>query len=292
VNKQPRRIGVFYFSGTGNTKMIAELLAMELNRNGSAVDVIAIDELMKTNKTAEVEKYDIIGLGFPVHAFNAPRIFFEFIELLRDGKKKKTFIFKSSGDPFMQGGSTALVRKELQKKGYNVIYERMFVMPANVLVRYQNQLIKQIYITAMKRAKIMAAEILSETTKLQKNTFFSTLLTTAFSSMENFGARFFGKNLYVSGSCNLCGICINNCPTHNITKQKERIRFHSKCTFCMRCIYRCPVNAISPRFLKFLVISPWYEIQTIVDNPTIKNVYISSKTKGFFRHFNSYFSEQ
>ena len=194
---------------------------------------------------------------------------------------KKTFIFKSCGDPFIQGGSTAQVRKTLQKKGYDVVYERMFVMPANVLVRYQDQLIKQIYNTAMKRAKIVVEEMLSETTKLQKNTFFSNLLTTAFSSMENFGARFFGKNLYVSGSCNLCDICINNCPTHNITKQKERIRFHSKCTFCMRCIYRCPVNAISPHFLKFFVISPWYEIQTIVDNPTIKDVYISSKTKGF-----------
>ena len=192
----------------------------------------------------------------------------------------------------MQGGSTAQVRKILQKKGYDVVYERMFVMPANVLVRYKNQLIKQLYNTALQRAKSMVNEILSETTKLQKNTFFSNFLTAAFSSMENFGARFFGKNLYVSDYCNLCGICINNCPTHNITKQKERIRFHSKCTFCMRCIYRCPVNAISPHFLKFFVISPWYEIQTLVDNPTIKDVYISSKTKGFFRHFNRYFSEQ
>ncbi|MCX6662914.1 MAG: EFR1 family ferrodoxin [Euryarchaeota archaeon] len=292
MNQQPRTIGIFYFSGTGNTKMIVELLATEFERYGSVVDVIAIDELMKTNKTAEVEKYDIIGFGYPVHAFNAPRIFFEFIELLRDGKQKKTFIFKSSGDPFMQGGSTALVRKALQKKGYDVIYERLFVMPANVLVRYQDRLIKQLCNTAVQRAKTMVKEILSEITKLQKNTFFSNFLTAAFSSIENYGARFFGKNLYVSDSCNLCGICISNCPTNNITKQKGHIIFHSKCTLCMRCIYRCPANAISPHFLKFFVISPWYEIQTIVDNPAIKDACISSKTKGFFRHFNRYFSEQ
>ncbi len=272
--------------------MVAKLLATEFNRYVSVVNVIAIDELLKTNKTAEVEKYDIIGFGYPVHAFNAPRIFFEFIEQLQDGKQKKTFIFKSAGDPFMQGGSTALVRKALQKKGYDVLYERLFVMPANVLVRYQDRLIKQLYNTAVQRVKTMVNEILSETTKIQKNTFFSNFLTAAFSSMENYGARFFGKNLYVSESCNLCGICISNCPTNNITKQKGYIRFHSKCTLCMRCIYRCPVNAISPRFLKFFLISPWYEIQTIVDNPAIKDAYISSKTKGFFRHFNRYFCEQ
>jgi ferredoxin len=292
VNQQPRTIGIFYFSGTGNTKMVAKLLATEFNRYISVVNVIAIDELLKTNKTAEVEKYDIIGFGYPVHAFNAPRIFFEFIEQLQDGKQKKTFIFKSAGDPFMQGGSTALVRKALQKKGYDVLYERLFVIPANVLVRYQDRLIKQLYNTAVQRVKTMVNEILSETTKIQKNTFFSNFLTAAFSSMENYGARFFGKNLYVSESCNLCGICISNCPTNNITKQKGYIRFHSKCTLCMRCIYRCPVNAISPRFLKFFLISPWYEIQTIVDNPAIKDAYISSKTKGFFRHFNRYFCEQ
>jgi ferredoxin len=292
VNQQPRTIGIFYFSGTGNTKMIAKLLATEFNRYVSVVDVIAIDELLKTNKTAEVEKYDIIGFGYPVHAFNAPRIFFEFIEQLQDGKKKKTFIFKSAGDPFMQAGSTALVRKAFQKKGYDVIYERLFVMPANVLVRYPDQLIKQLYNTAVHRVKTMVKEILSETIKLQKNTFFSTFATTAFSNMEKFGARFFGKNLYVSDSCNHCDICISNCPTNNITKQKGHIRFHMKCTFCMRCIYGCPVNAISPRFLKFFVISPWYEIQAIVDNPAIKDAYISRKTKGFFRHFNRYVSEQ
>jgi len=292
VNQQPRTIGIFYFSGTGNTKMVAKLLATEFNRYVRVVDVIAIDELLKTNKTTEIEKYDVIGFGYPVHALNAPHIFFDFIEQLQAGKQKKTFIFKSAGDPFMKGGSTALVRKALQKKGYDVFYERLFVMPANVLVRYPDRLIKQLCNTTVQRAKTMVNEVILETTKFQKNTFFSTFLTAAFSSMENFGARFFGKNLHVSGSCNLCGICISNCPTNNITKQKGHIRFHSKCNLCMRCIYRCPVNAISPRFLKFFLISPWYEIQTIVDNPAIKDAYISSKTKGFFRHFNRYFCEQ
>ena len=292
MNIQPRTIGIFYFSGTGNTKMVAKLLATEFNRYVSVVDVIAIDELLKTNKTAEVEKYDIIGFGYPVHAFNAPRIFFEFIEQLQAGKQKKTFIFKSAGDPFMKSGSTAQVRKALQKKGYDVIYERLFVMPANVLVRYQDQLIKQLFNNAVQRTKKMVNEVLSETRNLQKNTLFSNFLTAAFSSMENFGARFFGENLYVSESCNLCGVCISNCPTNNITKQKGRIRFHLKCTFCMRCIYRCPVNAISPRFLRFLVIKPWYNLQKIVSDPTVKDFYITHKTKGFFKHFYRYLSEQ
>jgi ferredoxin len=291
MNGQPRTIGIFYFSGTGNTKTVTELLATEFNRHGCDVDVIAIEELLKIDTIVQLDKYDIIGFGYPVHALNAPRIFFEFIRQLPDANQKKTFIFKSAGDPFMQGGSTALVRKALQKKGYDVINERLYVMPANVLVRYRDQLIKQLYNTAVQRTKITVNEILSETTKIQKNAFLSTFVTAAFSGMEKYGARFFGKNLRVSPSCNFCGICMSNCPTRNIIKQKERIRFHTNCTLCMRCIYSCPMNAISPCFLKFFVIQPWYDIQKIVNNPTIDDTCITHKTKGYFRHYYRYFSE-
>jgi len=292
VTGHPRTIGIFYFSGTGNTKAVTDILATSFKEQGCAVDAIAIDEMLKTNINVEMGKYDIAGFGYPVHAFNAPRIFFEFLTLLPDGDQKKTFVFKSSGDPFMNGGSTVLVRKALHEKGYIVSSERLFVMPANVLVRYRDPLIKQLFNTAVRRGKTMVKEILLDVPRLQKNTLFSTYITAAFSALESFGARFFGKNLYVTDSCNLCGICISNCPTNNITKQKEHIRFHSKCTFCMRCIYSCPPNAISPRFLRFLVIKPWYNLQKIVSDQTVKDSCITDKIKGYFKHFNRYLSEE
>jgi ferredoxin/flavodoxin len=287
-----RSIGIFYFSGTGNTKAVTEMLATSFKEQGCTVDVIAIDEIVKNKKILGMENYDIIGFGYPVHALNAPRIFFEFLALLPEGNQKKIFVFKSAGDPFMNGGSTALVRTALHKKGYIVTSERLFVMPANVLVRYRDSLIKQLYNTAIRRGKTMVTEILFDVPRLQKNTLFSTSITAVFSALEGFGGRFFGKHLYCADTCNSCGICVQSCPTNNITLQKNRIIFDLKCTFCMRCIYSCPLNAISPRFLRFLVIKPWYNLQKIVSDQTVKDSCITDKTKGYFKHFNRYLSEE
>jgi ferredoxin/flavodoxin len=292
VTEQPCTIGIFYFSGTGNTKAVADILATSFKEQGCMVDVIAIDEIVKNNKNVEMGKYDIAGFGYPVHAFNAPRIFFEFLKILPDGDQKKTFVFRSSGDPFMNGGSTALVRNALHKKGYIVFSEQLFVMPANVLVRYRDPLVKQLYNTAVRRGKTIVKEILLDVFRLQRNSLFSTYTTAAFSALEGFGARFFGKHLHVADTCNRCGICVQRCPTNNITRQKDLITFDSKCTFCMRCVYNCPLNAISPRFLRFLVIKPWYNLQKIVSDTRIKDIYITSNTKGFFKHFYRYLSER
>ncbi len=288
----PVSIAIYYFSGTGNTKTVSYLLTEELENRGCHVDVHAIDEVLKAKDNPSLNTYDIIGFGYPVHALNAPRIFFEFIKRLPEGNQKKTFVFKSAGDPFMSGGSTALVRKALQTKGYDVCYERMFVMPANVLVRYRDPLIKQLYFTATRHVKVMATEILKGKHRMQHNTPISTALTAGFSGLESIGARFFGKHLTVNRLCNDCGICIRNCPTQNITKHAGYIVFDSRCSFCMRCIYGCPVQAILPRFLKFLIVHPWYDLEKITKNPLIQDTYITPSTKGYFRHFYQYVSEE
>lgn len=291
MSNQSRTIGIFYFSGTGNTKAVAELLAASFTDQGCAVERVAIEEFLKHNTTIEMEKYDIVGFGYPVHAFNAPHIFFDFLKKIPESNQKKTFVFKSSGDPFMNGGSTALVRKVLQQKGYHVFYEQLFVMPANVLIRLRDPLIKQLYLTAIRRGKISAQEILAERVRLQNNTWFLTALTLVFSAMESSGARYFGKHLTIADTCTECGICIQQCPTGNITKQDGKITFDSQCTLCMRCIYQCPVHAIFRHYMKFFVIKPWYQLQKIVNDPSIKDTYITKDTKGYFRHYYQYIIE-
>ena len=89
MSEQPRIIGIFCFSGTGNTNAIAELLATEFTKQGQGVEVFAIDELLKENKIVGLQKYNMIGFGYPVHALNAPRLFFEFIAQRQRGNRKK-----------------------------------------------------------------------------------------------------------------------------------------------------------------------------------------------------------
>ncbi len=51
-------------------------------------------------------------------------------------------------------------------------------------------------------------------------------------------------------SCNLCGICVNACPTNVFIMNYEGILINSeKCIYCRGCEALCPKNAISLKAL-------------------------------------------
>jgi len=282
-------VGMFYFSGTGNTGIVATLLAEEFRKKGLHVNTTKIEDVLKNTVQAEIEKYDIVGMGYPIHALNAPKIFFKFIKKL-PAENKKTFIFKCSADPFMNGGTTSMVRTRLTQKGFHIFYEKLFVMPSNVLIQYNDELVKQLYDTAVCKAEKMAEDILSGKVNLQKNDIFSQIFTGLFSGLEWMGTPFFGKDLTVSDSCDLCEECVKNCPTGNIFKKGDKIKFGWKCVVCLRCVYNCPQKAIEPRLYKFFVLKE-YKIQKVINNPNIKGDYISKDTKGYYKHFYDYMTE-
>ena len=286
-----QNIGIFYFSGTGNTKLVANLFAEEFKRKGFNTKLIPIEDVLNKRLALSMGDYDLLGFGHPVHAFSAPKIFFDFLDRLPNVVDKKTFTFKTAGDPLCYGGSTSLVRKHLSKKGYKVFHENLIVMPANVMFKYDNSIIKQLYEVAVKKVKRRTKEILLAKVNLQKNSLWLKIGTYMFNKAESSGASYFGKYLTATDSCNLCGKCIRECPTGNISITSETIIFGSKCTFCMRCIYICPEKAISNKFMNFFVIKEGYTIQNIIDDPEIKGNYITHKTKGYFKHFYKYMSE-
>jgi ferredoxin/flavodoxin len=284
-------VGVFFFSGTGNTEIVAGLLARELEQQGCRVDTFAIDHVLIQKAPREVSQYDLVGIGHPIHAFNAPRIVFDFIERLPVGQGQRTFVFRDSADPLWHGGATSMVRARLKRRGYDVFYENLFVMPANIFIKYDDRLVKQLYNKAVSKARVAAIEILAGRSRLQRNSVFLRTLGW-FSVMEGVGARFFGKHLRASTACTLCNQCARDCPTGNISIVDGRVRFGWNCTLCMRCVYRCPVGAIAPRLFKFMVIKGGYDIQKIIADPSVKGDFVSPATKGYFASFREYLESQ
>ncbi len=51
-----------------------------------------------------------------------------------------------------------------------------------------------------------------------------------------------------SDKCNLCGNCVNECPTDNITIKNKSVKFNNTCIVCYRCWHVCPQNSISIKF--------------------------------------------
>jgi NAD-dependent dihydropyrimidine dehydrogenase PreA subunit len=94
--------------------------------------------------------------------------------------------------------------------------------------------------------------------------------------------------LTVSDACIDCGICVDNCPTANIRRERGKITFGYNCVFCMRCIYACPQQAIVPRFSKFCVLKDGYDIRAIIANTGLEGNFVTEETRGFYRHFWKY----
>ncbi|MEM0003822.1 MAG: 4Fe-4S binding protein [Desulfurococcaceae archaeon] len=50
--------------------------------------------------------------------------------------------------------------------------------------------------------------------------------------------------------CNMCGLCVEYCPSSVFTKQQDTIKVdESRCIECYGCIPLCPVNAISIKII-------------------------------------------
>ena len=281
------KVGLLYFSGTGNTKIITDLLRNEFRLKKWDVEILKIENILRRLVSFQVKKYDILGLCYPIHAFNAPKIVFDFIKRLPLSSGKNIFIIRNSGDPLLNGGATSMVRKRLRRRGYNVIYEQLFIMPSNVFMKYDDELIKQLYNIAKKKSKIVVDEIISGKIRLQNNSLPLRAVTYFFSKMESQGASYFGKSLRILRTCNLCNICVDNCPVKNISIKKERIQFGDSCFFCMRCIYICPKRALTSRFFGMFILKEFYDFKGIINNPKIKGNYLTENTKGYFKRFNS-----
>lgn len=65
------KTAIFYFSGTGNTEIIAKQFAERLRSKGQDVDLFRVEDIFKGTRSVEYEAYDLIGIGHPVLGFGA-----------------------------------------------------------------------------------------------------------------------------------------------------------------------------------------------------------------------------
>ena len=282
-------IGLFYFSGTGNTQVVTELLAEAFGRRGAQVQVARIEHVLQGKAQFAPQAHDLVGIGHPIHGFDAPRILYDFIAALPPVEHKRAFIFKTAGDYVsVNNAASKTAIRRLERKGYDVFYDRIVCMPSNWLVRYDDEFSKQLYDTAIVKTEHMAAEVLAGKGRELRIAPVLRWVIRWLSRGKDWGARRFGKGLYVTDACIDCGTCIDNCPTLNIRRENGQITFESDCVWCMRCVYACPQQAITARFARFCVLEDGYDIQAIINDPHVEGNFVTEETRGFYRHFLKY----
>ena len=142
INKD---IMTVYFSGTGNTKYVAESVNDTFEKMGLSTELYALDlsrysyEKIYENLNPESKLLIII---YPVYAFTAPQVIFEWINGMPHSENQLTVAVSVSGGGEVWPNSLSRVDciKSLEKKGCNVFYEDMLVMPSNILVETNDHL--------------------------------------------------------------------------------------------------------------------------------------------------------
>ena len=243
------KVVICYCSGTGNTAKVVEKYREQLTAHGESVETYAMEKLLNDGMPEEflntLTSADMLGIGYPVHAFNAPSIVLKFVKSLpRSAEKKRAFIVSSSGEPLKLNNISSLkTQKILRCRNYTVTNEYRYCMPYNIMFRHTDTMAFRMWDVAQKMIALDVQEILDCTEHKLKRVFCGNFVAWIM-RCEHWGGRLNGRQYKVDDKCVQCQKCINICPQKNISIEDGKIKFGKKCLMCQRCVQLCPKDSI------------------------------------------------
>ncbi|MCL2252752.1 MAG: EFR1 family ferrodoxin [Treponema sp.] len=256
---------MLYFSGTGNSKYVAELFCSMMNMHADQTanaDMSAHCYSIEENINIEqmISLHETVGFCYPIYGSRVPRIMREFvrkyIELFKD---KKIIIFCTQ---WIFSGDGARVFTDIFPRNYlEVVYAEHFLMPNNVnnlfiLPIESGKKIKKYLVNAERKMQIVCNNIRNGIIKKRGFNGFSCFLGLfqgVFMPMWEKKAlnlvMVYDNCISSKTSGAQCGVCVSICPMRNFENQNGIIVTKGNCTICYRCINKCPQKAIAV-FLK------------------------------------------
>lgn len=227
---------IYYFSGTGNSKHAAEIIASAANDS-----VVNIVDAIKNKAYGSCED-EITGFVFPVYFWGLPEIIKHFATLPEVKKSLGKYVFCV----ITCGANTGTADKMLEKVlGRSLDYSFSLKMPDNYVVMY-DPCEKEKAKKYLRHADKELEEICQDITNREKARKGSTQggLKSAFVSLLYNPFRK-TKKFYADNKCISCGICAKNCPDNAIEMQNGKpVWVKSKCQHCTACINCCPKESI------------------------------------------------
>ncbi|MGX8795297.1 EFR1 family ferrodoxin [Fusibacter sp. JL298sf-3] len=207
-------VSIVYFSGTGNTKTIAEGYGTALYKQGHCIDIQSIET------TTSIPPHDLLIIGGPIYAGNMPD---NLINWVRKNVKRvygqKSIVFSTSAGLENAHGIKS-IGKKLEKKGYLLTDTTAFKMPRNF---YLDRYAPTPESDQKQEFEDAATKIIESISRLDDCSFInikeSVLLTDLSSDLFRLIAIFLGKSFRITDKCVQCGLCEKNCPKNNINPE-------------------------------------------------------------------------
>lgn len=231
---------IYYFTGTGNSLVVARDLAKELNG-----ELIAIPSVM-SKETINVDA-EVIGVVFPVYIWGMPLIVTRFINKLENLKDKYVFAVATCGG--MPGATINQFEKVLENRGGQLAVGFTVIMPGNYTPMYgaiEERKQMQMFKKWDYKLKIICKYVKDNKRGIKENNnVFVNLIFSSF--IYNLSPKHIPKmdrQFWFDENCNKCGICKKVCPVDNITITEGSPTWNGNCEQCFACLQWCPQKAI------------------------------------------------
>lgn len=234
---------IFYFSGCGNSKFLAESLGERLQQ-----ELIFIP---KAEDSYHIAPDEPLGFVFPVYSWAPPRLVVEFLRRVKLtlGGNNHVFMAVTCGDEC--GLTDSLFAKALQRHqglklnaAYSVQMPETYInLPGFKLDTPENAQRK------IDAAKVRIEEIARHIARKEEEV---DVVVGGASWIKSHPVRALFNGILISDkpfrlhdNCVGCGICEQCCPVGNIKLDSNgRPVWQHHCVGCMGCYHHCPQNAI------------------------------------------------
>ncbi|MEL4105313.1 EFR1 family ferrodoxin [Oscillospiraceae bacterium WX1] len=254
---------IVFFSGTGGTRCATDALAAQLTNSGVTVSRHELTVAVPTKPLCT----GMLILLFPVYAMNAPKPVFDFIREAdpETGTPAAVVSVSAGGEVTPNKACRYRVIRALEKRGFDVVYEQMLVMPSNFWIPTPMEAAVLLVRILPERTGQIVRDLLSGVRRRTKPGVLDRCCSWI-GRLEELGAWRIGSTTKVSSSCNGCGKCQNNCPVGNISIVDGQHVFGRKCVLCLKCFYACPQRALEPRRFRFIIIEGGFNISRFFHN--------------------------
>lgn len=236
---------IIYFSGTGNSKAIAESLGDKLNENVSMI--------LEASPADICYQGDMLGIVFPVYSWGVPPLILNYIcnlnsQFLAEARKHPLFIICVCGDETAL--APEMLKKVLNEKGLPFNGGWSVQMPNNYVLLpgfdVDSPEVEQKKLSAAPQrvdeiaAKIKAGKWEENYVRGGMQWAKSKLIYPLF---KHWGI--FPDKWHHTAACVFCGKCVKACPMHNVSLKNGFPKWGNNCVSCLACYHSCPRHAVA-----------------------------------------------
>ena len=234
---------IFYFSGTGNSKYVAQKMAQNLNEK-----LVSISDCLKKQEFSfTIDNNEQVGFVFPTYFYGVPSIIADFVGKLEFKNYSAQYVYtittcgSGSGDLLHQLGKLLFARGIKLNGGAEVLLPDNYILLFNLLTKEEAQ--KDMFIEADRHIDTLINQIRDKGLPPVKSGIWKFLQTKSSYPIYEYGRK--TKHFYASDACNGCQLCERICPVSIITMDNGKPKWtEERCVQCLACLHHCPRKAI------------------------------------------------